>query len=336
MRNDTVSHLAATHEMAFSAVCDMPKNTNASQWNGNNTWNLYFRLPHNKQYNSVSSAVLRLYMNGFNSTGSRESDNCKNPSEQMIRITASVYFRKNRKDNASQERKKSICSCITITRSYRGWITMDTLLAVKAWDKPNRNLVIAIDVEDQDERPLRAVDFFQPADCSEASKLNASTVLPWSYLRSALAGSPNEMDNVPHNPRIDLMIQKGMHHGHRPYRKKHHYVRYQLANGPTTGSSTGNSYEHDDTDDKCPRFIGDDGPTVNHNHHNYQRPPALHHLLHRLQSNHPQHMHVQHHPVAINKAQKKRRHLHHRAGDESDESRSVSSASVLSSEDRNL
>ncbi|XP_049289404.1 uncharacterized protein LOC125767146 isoform X2 [Anopheles funestus] len=170
MRNDTVSHLAATHEMAFSAVCEMPKNTNSSQWNEDNTWNLFFRLPHNKQYNSVSSAVLRLYMNGINSTGARnqrESGNCKNPSEQMIRITVSVYFRKNRRDNGAPERKKRICSCTTITQSYRGWITMDTLLAVKLWDKPNRNLGIAIDVEDQEDRPMRAADFFQPADCSE-------------------------------------------------------------------------------------------------------------------------------------------------------------------------
>ncbi|KFB43853.1 hypothetical protein ZHAS_00011703 [Anopheles sinensis] len=191
MRNDTVGHLATTHEMAFSAVCEIPKNTNSSQWNEDNTWNLYFRLPYNKQYNSVNSAVLRLYMNGINSTGTRnlrESDNCKNPADQMIRITASVYYRKNRKDNTSMERKKRICSSITITQSYRGWISMDTLLAVKLWDKPKSNFGIAIDVEDLDDRPLRAADFFQPTDCSEASRTNApaprsskahGTAKPW-------------------------------------------------------------------------------------------------------------------------------------------------------------
>ncbi|XP_040153962.1 protein anachronism isoform X1 [Anopheles arabiensis] len=353
MRNDTGHMGAATHEMAFSAVCDMPKNTNASQWNSDNTWNLYFRLPHNKQYNSVSSAVLRLYMHGANSTGSRESDNCKNPSEQMIRITTSVYFRKNRKDNAGQERKK-ICSCITITRSYRGWITLDTLLAVKAWDKPNRNLLIAIDVEDQDDRPMRAADFFRPADCTEASKQHNAAVLPWTYLRSTYAGSAHEMDNVPHNPRLDLMFQKRMHHNHRPYRNKHHYKGYYLAND-STGSATGNSYEHDGTDSKCPRFVGEDASPpaqqTHHDHqhqatkHNGQRPNPLYYLfkeLHGHQHQQQQHVVVQH-PVVVSRAQMKRRHLNHRArdapvagSDGSDESRSVSSASVLSSEERNL
>uniref|UniRef100_A0A182P5K2 TGFb_propeptide domain-containing protein n=1 Tax=Anopheles epiroticus TaxID=199890 RepID=A0A182P5K2_9DIPT len=350
MRNDTIPPLTATHEMAFSAGCDMPKNTNATQWNGNVTWNLYFPLTHNKHYNSVSSAVLRLYMNGVNSTArSRESNNCKNPSEQMIRITASVYYRKNRKDNTSQERKKSVCSCITITRSYRGWITMDMLLAVKTWDKPNRNLGIAIDVEDQDDRPLRAADFFRPADCSEASKHNvtrhilpyssaASTTLPWSYLRSAFAGTSNEMDNVSHNPRIDIMIRKVMHHNHRTSRNKHHY--HQQANRSGTGV-TGNSYEHDDLAAKCPRFDGNGATApVKHSHHTQHTPHQVHRLLHQVQTHSLQHRFVQH-PVAINKAaMKKRRHLHHSgvsAGEGSDENRSMSSsASVLSGEDRNL
>lgn len=44
-------------------------------------------------------------MHGANSTGSRESDNCKNPSEQMIRITTSVYFRKNRKGKGTRLHK---------------------------------------------------------------------------------------------------------------------------------------------------------------------------------------------------------------------------------------
>ncbi|KFB43852.1 hypothetical protein ZHAS_00011702 [Anopheles sinensis] len=44
-----------------------------------------------------------------------------------------------------------------------------------------------------------------------------------------------------------------MHHNHRLFRSKYHYgynVRYHLANGSTTGSYSGNSYEHDDADGK--------------------------------------------------------------------------------------
>lgn len=79
-------------------------------------------------------------------------------------------------DNLSMERKKRICSSITITRNFRGWITLDTLLAVKLWDKPNRNFGIAIDVQDQDDNALPAARFFQPTDCSEASKANGKCV----------------------------------------------------------------------------------------------------------------------------------------------------------------
>ncbi|XP_053665265.1 protein anachronism [Anopheles marshallii] len=331
MRNDTVSHLAATHEMAFSAVCEMPKNTNSSQWNEDNTWNLFFRLPHNKQYNSVSSAVLRLYMNGINSTGARnqrESGNCKNPSEQMIRITVSVYFRKNRRDNGPPERKKRICSCTTITQSYRGWITLDTLLAVKLWDKPNRNLGIAIDVEDQEDRPLRAADFFQPADCSEASKTNASAVFPWSFFGSPLARTVNEMDDVPHYPRIDIVFQRNMHHNHRLYRPKYHYG-YGVRS--TTGSNTGNSYEHEDVDHQTGAGV------ATSSHHSYKRPHHMHHIFRKL------HTHTQ--PVVIGRAQMKRRHLNHHTvaiNDECEENQSISSSAMLDStatlsdEDRNL
>lgn len=59
MRNDSYTQMGATHEMAFSAVCDLPKHTEQSVWDDQHTWNLYFRLTHSKPYTSVSSAILR-------------------------------------------------------------------------------------------------------------------------------------------------------------------------------------------------------------------------------------------------------------------------------------
>ncbi|XP_058834142.1 protein anachronism [Topomyia yanbarensis] len=297
MRNDTFGHMGATHEMAFSAVCDLPKHTNQSFWDDDYTWNLFFRLPHSKPYTSVSSAVLRLYMNGgSNSTegwNRRESDNCKDPAEQMIRVTASVYWRKKSKDNSSTERKKRICSSITITRNFRGWITLDTLLAVKLWDKPNRNFGIAIDVQDQDDNTLSASRFFQPTDCSEASKSNATAaVLPWNFFRNSLAWSSDEMDDVPHVPRIDVAMHKtytqhhyftSSHHPHhRLFRPKHHYggasynVRYRLDGAPTGSSSSstasGNSYETEEVEIK-------QHPSV-HSQHSLTKPHKKRHLNH--------------------------------------------------------
>ncbi|ETN62955.1 hypothetical protein AND_005341 [Anopheles darlingi] len=372
MRNDSAGQLGATHEMAFSAVCELPKNTNMSQWNEDNTWNLYFRLAPNKQYSSVNSAILRLYMNGINSTATRnqrgESDNCKNPAEQMIRITASVYYRKNRKDNPSPERKKRICSSITITQSYRGWISMDTLLAVKLWDKPNRNFGIAIDVEDQEDRPLKASDFFQPPDCSMASKTNATTALPWNFFRKSLAWTADEMDNVPHQPRIDIAIHKPMHHNHRTYRTKHHYgynVRYHPYNGSTTGSYSSNSYDQEqDVESRAERsssssinggtsgmiITASQQPHHHHHHHQPQQQQLTHHYKHQQQQH--QHQHQQH-PIEVKLSQKRRRHLSHRtnassaqtplsSSAESEENQSVSGSSAYDStasgsmEDRQL
>ncbi|XP_055631871.1 protein anachronism [Toxorhynchites rutilus septentrionalis] len=307
MRNDSLGHAGATHEMAFSAVCDLPKHTNQSFWEDDYTWNLFFRLPHSKPYTSVSTAILRLYMNGAaNSTegwNRRESDNCKDPSEQMIRVTVSVYWRKKSKDNSSTERKKRICSSITITRNFRGWITLDTLLAVKLWDKPNRNFGIAIDVQDQDDNPLPAARFFQSTDCSEASKSNATAaVLPWNFFRNSLSWSSDEMDDVPHVPRIDVMMHKSFpqhhyfasHHyhqqrpaHHRVFRPKFHYgsagapsapaynVRYRfdpVGTAASTATNSGNSYETEEVEIK-------QHPSV-HSHHSLTKPHKKRHLTH--------------------------------------------------------
>lgn len=324
MRNDSYGHGGATHEMAFSAVCELPKHTNQSFWDDEYSWNLYFRLPHSKPYASVNSAMLRLYMTGTdNSTDSwnrrGDSDNCKNPAEQMIRVTVSVYWRKKSKDNVSTERKKRICSSITITRNYRGWIALDTLLAVKLWDKPNRNFGIAVDVQDQDDNPLPAARYFQPTDCSEASKANATAaVLPWNFFRNSLSWSSDEMDDVPHVPRIDVMMQKtspphphyfSAHHQHphhrmfRPHpqhqqQQKFHYggsVRYRLENtapAASSGSSSafGNSYEMDETVE-----IKQHQPSV-HAHHSMTKPHKKRHLQ-QQQQQHQQHL--QHHQEVV-------------------------------------
>lgn len=71
-------------------------------------------------------------------------------------------------DTFPAERQKKICSCITESRTYQGWIEMDIKLAVKQWEKPSRNLGLAIDVQDQDDNYLKAAPFFH-LKCIEAS-----------------------------------------------------------------------------------------------------------------------------------------------------------------------
>lgn len=78
----------------------MPKNTNDTFWFNGNTLNLFFSPPHKRM--NVSSAILRLYKidptRGSNNLS--ETSNCTDQTEQLLRITAFVYIKKNRKGNS--------------------------------------------------------------------------------------------------------------------------------------------------------------------------------------------------------------------------------------------
>jgi hypothetical protein len=62
-----------------------------------------------------------------------------------------------------------MCSSITVSKNYQGWIEMDVKLAVKIWERPARNLGLAIEVQDQDDVLLKSADHFIPHSC-EACK----------------------------------------------------------------------------------------------------------------------------------------------------------------------
>lgn len=68
------------------------------------------------------------------------------------------------------ERRKRQCSSLTVSKKYEGWIELDIKLAVKQWEKPNRNMGLAVEVQDVDEEYKKALDFFHPVDCEQACK----------------------------------------------------------------------------------------------------------------------------------------------------------------------
>lgn len=53
--------------------------------------------------------------------------------------------------------------------SFEGWIEMDIKLALKMWEKPSKNLGLAIEVQDSEDNHLMALSYFHRHDC-EASE----------------------------------------------------------------------------------------------------------------------------------------------------------------------
>lgn len=56
-------------------------------------------------------------------------------------------------------------SSTMVDRSFVGWVELDVRQAVKLWEKPSKNLGLAIDVHDQDGNILKASQFFFQHSC---------------------------------------------------------------------------------------------------------------------------------------------------------------------------
>ncbi|XP_063701038.1 uncharacterized protein LOC134831276 isoform X2 [Culicoides brevitarsis] len=155
---------AVKHEMAFNAECDMPRNFNESVWFSGDAWNIYFKIP-NKRY-TLQSAVLRIYKKSEND----EASNCTENAEELIRIVVNVYERRRSRNQRGEKTSvlhKKLCSSSTVSRKYEGWVEMDIKMAVKQWEKPNRNLGLSVEVQDHNENTLKSLDFFHPIDCNQ-------------------------------------------------------------------------------------------------------------------------------------------------------------------------
>uniref|UniRef100_A0A1B0CW33 Putative secreted protein n=1 Tax=Lutzomyia longipalpis TaxID=7200 RepID=A0A1B0CW33_LUTLO len=144
-----------SHDIAAYPQCQLPRNTNETFWNEGNSYNLFFELPNNcSQYESQCSYI-EIDASGTGTSErrnqTRQGNDCGQVDE-LIRITVSAYVKKHRK----AERKKRIYSSTMVDKFFVGWVELDVRQAVKLWEKPNKNLGLAIDVHDQDDNLLRA------------------------------------------------------------------------------------------------------------------------------------------------------------------------------------
>ncbi|XP_055690862.1 uncharacterized protein LOC129794214 isoform X2 [Lutzomyia longipalpis] len=189
-----------SHDIAAYPQCQLPRNTNETFWNEGNSYNLFFELPTIAPNMNLSAATLRLYKIDASGTGTserrnqtRQGNDCGQVDE-LIRITVSAYVKKHRK----AERKKRIYSSTMVDKFFVGWVELDVRQAVKLWEKPNKNLGLAIDVHDQDDNLLRASQFFIQHSC-EASPF------PWSFI-SENSWPYSSVEEMPRHPRIDFKI----------------------------------------------------------------------------------------------------------------------------------
>uniref|UniRef100_A0A336LPD3 CSON010091 protein n=1 Tax=Culicoides sonorensis TaxID=179676 RepID=A0A336LPD3_CULSO len=212
------------HEIAFYADCEVPQRFNDTVWFSGNTWNIYFKLPKEQKFTLLQSAVLRIYKTSESKSLSAEAKNCTDNIEQLLRIKVYVYERRRKRGNSDKsiELRKKECSSTTISQKYEGWVEMDIKLAMKQWDKPHKNLGLAVEVQDINDNYLRTLDFFEPVDCTQASK-----PFPWASYEY-FSYTSHEMVSLPKYPRIDIKwktqpsVDPQMYHYHRYPRHNSH------------------------------------------------------------------------------------------------------------------
>ncbi|XP_055707556.1 uncharacterized protein LOC129804347 isoform X3 [Phlebotomus papatasi] len=186
-----------SHDIAAYPLCQAPRNTNETFWNEGNSYNLNFELPTINSNMNLTAATLRLYKIETPNIGTserrnqtRQTNDC-GQMDELIHISVSAYVKKH------PERKKRMYSSTMVDKSFVGWVELDVRQAVKLWEKPSKNLGLAIDVHDQDGNILKASQFFFQHSCE------ASAPYPWSYI-SKNTGPYSSMEKVPRHPRIDF------------------------------------------------------------------------------------------------------------------------------------
>ncbi|CAO1374315.1 unnamed protein product [Diamesa serratosioi] len=145
-----------THDIAFPAVCEVPRGTNTSDWFGSKTWNLFFK-PSNIRQANIETAILRIFKLPHQSTNNFEK--C-NDLDNLLTVTVSVYLRK------KKEIKKKVLHTKMVSQSQHGWIEFDIKHTIRTWENVNKNFGLSVDVYDQDEVQLKAHNYFRMQDWS--------------------------------------------------------------------------------------------------------------------------------------------------------------------------
>ncbi|XP_037037788.1 protein anachronism isoform X3 [Bradysia coprophila] len=173
------------HNVAFYPVCSM---NNETSWLADNTAKLYFSthlLAKLEPNTYLHNAKLRLKQKDPDHSERTTPTRCDEPVE-IIRVTVSVFVKRSIK--GEMKSKKRVCTSFTTPKNNNGWIEIDVRQVIRHWEKAYRantssrggqtinDPVLTIDVEDQDQNPLKAGLYFEPTDCQQQQQSHGVSI----------------------------------------------------------------------------------------------------------------------------------------------------------------
>ncbi|XP_037037786.1 protein anachronism isoform X2 [Bradysia coprophila] len=200
------------HNVAFYPVCSM---NNETSWLADNTAKLYFSthlLAKLEPNTYLHNAKLRLKQKDPDHSERTTPTRCDEPVE-IIRVTVSVFVKRSIK--GEMKSKKRVCTSFTTPKNNNGWIEIDVRQVIRHWEKAYRantssrggqtinDPVLTIDVEDQDQNPLKAGLYFEPTDCQAST-----AAIPWSFYRDDDIRNSDGHSSLPNNPRLDIRYSR--------------------------------------------------------------------------------------------------------------------------------
>lgn len=183
---------------SFYPSCDPPQNQDQEQWkDGEEIMNLYFDFDYNtdNKNSNIASATLRLYrlpQNGTNKFNTKKDD-CENldstEEDKLLRVSVYWYTKLQKKRRV----KRRLSDSKVVTENSR-WVELSVKPATKAWNRAaTKNLGLAILVEDQEGKALKADKYFKGASCT----VGVSTPKPIpTIVRDASHIQADELDRI--------------------------------------------------------------------------------------------------------------------------------------------
>ncbi|XP_055312140.1 protein anachronism isoform X2 [Sitodiplosis mosellana] len=227
----------AIHDMAFYPLCS--KN-NQTSWLEENTAKLYFSssifdklIPNTYLHRAVLRLRQKIPDNAAvtdaNVSSEPDLQNGCSDVDDIIHVKVSIFVKHTHRGDPKPVLKKLVCHSLTLNRVNSEWVEIDVRQVIKYWEKMYRaslihnkgatvaDPMVAIDVEDEYQQPLKAGLFFEPTDCQ------ASPAVPWVVFGENI-WTVSGTQILPFNPRLDIRwsrIHAQSHsHNHRGHRAR--------------------------------------------------------------------------------------------------------------------
>ncbi|KAL3271075.1 hypothetical protein HHI36_021574 [Cryptolaemus montrouzieri] len=199
----------------FYPSCSIPEAAEQEFRNDDKLMNLFFNYTEDDQTSKIATATLRMHRIPLenSSLANPRPKNCttvSNDEEKLLRVSIYWYLKPQRNKRRG---KKRLCDSRVISENAR-WVELNVANAIKSWNK-EQNLGLAIQVEDQDGRTLKAEKYFKGPTCL----VGMSTPRPIPSILMDNAGNPEQLSrllgrntttpissNLPLFPTIDVCI----------------------------------------------------------------------------------------------------------------------------------